>query len=349
MDGPWLAGLEERARAALPAEVFEYVAQGARDSVTAGEAASAWSDVRLVPRVLRDVTTVDLTTDALGATTSAPWGIAPTTLQHLVHVDGELAIARATAAAGGLMVVSSNAARPFAEIAGTGVRWWLQAYLPPDRSQAGPMLERAVRSGAQAIVLTVDTPVVGTKYAAGERVVWDLVDPGRIRVNLEGAHETAPGAAKAMDLAPEDVVRLREATGLPVVVKGLMRTDDVAPCLEAGGAAIWVSNHGGRQLDRVASTAACLPLVVAEVAGRVPVYVDGGVRSGLDVTTALALGADRVFLGRLALWALVEGERGVERLHSELAAEVVEALRLAGCARPLDARGIALPGRLPPG
>ena len=333
----WLSGLEARARSELPEPVFEYVAQGARESHSAGEASDAWAALRFRPRVLRDVTSVDLSVDLLGRPAPVPWGVAPTTLQRAVHPEGELAMARGTASAGALLVVSSNAGTPFGDIADTGVRWWLQAYLPAKRALALPMLARAVAAGAEAVVLTVDTPVVATKYAVGEPV-WDVVDPGLVRVNFDEGHDAVPGAEKATDLGPEDIAWLTERTGLPVVVKGVLRSDDAQRCVEAGAQAVWVSNHGGRQLDRAAPTAACLPEVLAGVGDAAPVYVDGGIRSGLDVLGALALGAEAVFLGRLPVWALVGGEAGVERMHADLREEVVEAFRLAGCASVGDAR-----------
>jgi 4-hydroxymandelate oxidase len=339
----WLAGLEESARRSLPPEVFEYVSQGAREGVTASAATEAWRAVRFRPRVLRSVGDVDLRTRLLGEELAVPWGIAPTTLQRTVHVDGELAVARATAEAGGLMVVSSNAGTPFAEIAGTGVRWWLQAYLPADRELAGPMLDRAVAAGAGAVVLTVDTPVVATKYVE-DQAIWASVDPATVRVNFQPGHE-AHTADKARDLRPGDLAWLRERTGLPVVVKGVLRGDDAHRCVEAGVAAVWVSNHGGRQLDRAIATAHALPDVVAAVDGRADVYVDGGARSGLDIVAGLALGARAVFLGRLPLYALVYGREGVSWMHAELAEQVREALLLAGCRTPQDARGIAAEDR----
>ncbi len=336
----WLSDLEARAREVLPSPVFEYLAQGARDSVTTLEAPQGWRESRFLPHVLRDVTEVDLTAPLLGAPIRVPWGIAPTTQQRAVHPDGELAMAQATAAAGSVMVVSSNAGTTFADIASTGVRWWLQAYLPADRTLAEPMLARAVDAGAEAVVLTVDTPVVGTKYAAGDQVVWDVVDPDLLRVNFEPGYDDTPGAEKALDLGPHDLVWLSELTGLPVVAKGVLRPDDARRCVQAGAAAVWVSNHGGRQLDRAASTSSCLPGVVAAVGGAAQVYVDGGLRSGLDVLAALGLGADTVFLGRLPLYALVEGVSGVARMHGDLREETEEAFRLAGCRTLADARGV---------
>jgi 4-hydroxymandelate oxidase len=254
-------------------------------------------------------------------------------------------MARATAAAGSLMVVSSNAGTTFDELGATGVSWWVQVYLPADRTLAEPLLARAVEAGAAAVVLTVDTPVVGTKYDGAGPTVWEVTDPGLLRVNFDPSYSEARAAEKATDLGPHDIGWLAETTGLPVVVKGVLRPDDARRCVQAGAAAVWVSNHGGRQLDRVLPTAQALSGVVEAVGGVSEVYVDGGLRSGLDVLTALALGARATFLGRLPLFALTGGEADVLSKHTELADELVEALRLAGCRRPEDARGIVVQPR----
>lgn len=348
-DPRWLDTLGERARDRLPAAVLEYVLQGARESLTAGEAVAAWRAVRLLPRVLHDVTHVETSVSLLGHMVRVPWGVAPSTLQRTVHPDGELAMARACAEAGSVMVASSNAGTSFAEIGATGVHWWLQAYLPADRTLAEPMLDRAVAAGARAVVLTVDTPVVGTKYATpGTPLIWETVDPAMLRVNFDPGYDEQPGAEKALDLGPHDIGWVAARTGLPVVVKGVLRPEDALRCAQAGAGAVWVSNHGGRQLDRTASTAACLPDVVAAVGDRAEVYVDGGIRSGLDVVAALALGARAAFLGRSPLLALLEGAEGVARLHRELLEQTVETLRLAGCRTPGDTPGlVAAEGRSP--
>jgi len=343
VDARWLDSLEEEAARVLPPAVFRYVSQGARDGVSVAEAAAAWRQHRFAPHVLRDVTVVDTATTVLGVPLAAPIAVAPTTLQRMVHPDGELAMARATAAAGSLMVVSSNAGTRFAELASTGVRWWLQAYLPQDRSLARDLLADAVSAGAEAVVLTLDTPVVGTKYDDGP-AVWADVPPGALRVNFPAGYDDRPGSAKATDIGVADIAWLREATGLPVVVKGVLRPDDARRCVQAGASAVWVSNHGGRQLDRSVSTASALPGVVSALDGACEVYVDGGVRSGLDVLTAVALGARCAFLGRLPLWALVGGEKGVAAMHRALAAELVEAMRLAGTPTLADTRQVLVSG-----
>lgn len=341
-DARWVAELATLARQRLPADVHDYVAQGSRDGVSTGEAVQAWQGHRLHPHVLRDVTDVDVSVQVLGQRLAVPWGVAPMTLQGAVHPEGELAVARATAQADGLMVVSSNAGVTVEDIAQTGVRWWLQAYLPADRTLALPLLERAVAAGAGAVVLTVDTPVVATKYAA-DRAAVEQRHPDHTGANLPDTGGRPPGVEKALDLGPHDLDWLAEVTGLPVVVKGVLRADDAVRCVQAGVSGVWVSNHGGRQLDRSVATAAALPDIVTAVGGRAEVYVDGGLRSGLDVVTAAALGADAVFLGRPVMWALVDGAPGVQRLNDELRAQVVETLRLAGCPRPSDARGITVP------
>ncbi len=324
-----------RAREVLPTPVLEYLLTGAGDGASAAEATDAWAGVRLRPRVLRDVTTVDLRARALGEELALPFAVAPTTLQRAVHPEGEVAMARACAAAGQLLVVSSNAGSTFADIGATGVRWWVQAYLTQDRDLSLPLLERAVEAGAGAVVLTVDTPVVSTKRYAGA-TVWEATDPALLRVNFPPDEQRTPGAEKATDLSPEDLGWLRERTGLPVVVKGVLRGDEAVRCRDAGADAVWVSNHGGRQLDRVVPTATALPEIRAAVAPGTEVYVDGGVRTGLDVLVALACGADLVLAGRAPVLGLVDGEDGVRGWQQTWAAELVEALRLAGVAAAAD-------------
>lgn len=331
--GRFVDDLERRAAAALPEPVFRYLRQGSRDGVSAAEATAAWDRYRFTPQVLRDVTDVATCTSLLGTAVRTPIGIAPTTMQRALTPDGELATARAAAAAGALMVVSSNAGSTFEDIAATGVDWWLQLYVMAERHTGLPILERAVGAGAKALVLTVDTPVVGTKYDGSEDTVWDLAEPGWLRANFPPGYGSTPGDEKATDLGPHDIDWLARVTGLPVVVKGVLRPDDARRCLDAGAAAVWVSNHGGRQLDYTAATVDMLAAVVAEVAGSSEVYVDGGVRNSRHVLSALALGAQGVFLGRLPLYAAaVDGAAGVGRMFAELHEELVEALTLAGVA-----------------
>ncbi len=337
----FIAGLEARAAELLPEAVHRYFRQGARDGVSAAEARAAWDAFRFLPRVLRDVTVVDTSTTVLGHRLRAPVAVAPTALQRAAHPDGEVAMARAVAEAGSLLVVSSNSGSTFADIAATGVTWWLQVYLTADRPTSAPVLARAIDAGASAVVLTADTSVVGTKYDGAGETAWDLAEPGWLRANYRadswGDGEPTPGDEKATDLGPQDVEWLANATGVPVVVKGVLHPADARRCVDAGAAAVWVSNHGGRQFDYAAATADALEAVVEAVGADAETYVDGGVRSSRHVLAAMALGARAAFVGRPAVWALaVDGTRGVSRLLSELEEQLTEALMLTGCARAAD-------------
>ena len=246
------------------------------------------------------------------------------------------------------MVVSSNAGRTFADIAATGVAWWLQLYMPPQRKDALPLLEAAVSAGARAVVLTADTPLVGTRYPSpGGSQVWEMADPLWLNANTPVVTSLEPeDRGRAMDLAPADVGWLARTTGLPVVVKGVLRADDAGLCADAGASAVWISNHGGRQLDQAVATAGCVAAVRSALPDNVQVYVDGGVRSGLHVMLATALGADAAFVGRPMFHALAAGgEDGARKALDELGVELVESMRLAGCPTLAETREIASPDR----
>jgi 4-hydroxymandelate oxidase len=333
--GRWLDTLADRAQRVVHPAVWSYLESGSYGEITVREATRAWSEVRFRPRVLRGTTMPDLATTLLGTRVSFPVGVAPTAMQRAIHPLGERATVAGAEAAGCLCILSSNCGTRWPEL-GSTTPWWLQAYLPARRELMLPVLEGAVAAGAAAIALTVDTPFPGSKYAA-DAEDWTGVDLSWWRINFADPEfdRWAP------DLSVEDIGWLHDNTGLPVVVKGVLRGDDALRCLEAGAAGIYVSNHGGRQLDRVISTASALREVVDAVGDRAEVYVDGGVRSGVDVLAALAMGARAVFLGRPVLHALaVDGAAGVEQLMTEITAELTEVLQLAGCATPGDARGI---------
>jgi len=285
--------------------------------------------------VLNDVSTIDLGTTVLGTPVDAPILVAPSTLQRMADPDGEIAMARGVGAARSVLGVSSNAGTRFADFGATGVPWWLQIYVVRNREITERMLDAAVAGGARAIVLTVDTPVVGRKEDDGP-AVWDLVQPGQMLANLPEGEWVDDDLAKADDLNPDVIGWLAERTGLPVVVKGVLRGDDAKRCADAGAAGIIVSNHGGRQLDGSIPTAQALPEVAEALASTgTEVYVDGGIRRGEHILAALALGARAVFVGRPALWALAVGSSpGVTRLLTDLAAELDHTLRLSGHRTP---------------
>jgi len=346
--GRWLDQVESLARDALPPSVFRYIAEGAREEITLREAVTAWQSIRVAPHVLRDVSSVETSTDLLGTTFDLPVGIAPMTLQRAADPDGEVAMARAAQASGVPLVVSSNSGSTFADIGATGVTWWLQLYVPADRDESRELLEAAVAAGASAIVLTVDAPVLGTRYQVPDvDGVWEMAEPSWVGANASHTVSVGPaGRDKAMDLGPGDIGWLADSTELSVVVKGVLRPDDARLCVDAGAAGVWISNHGGRQLDQAIATAHCVAAVREAVGSWAQVYVDGGVRSGMHVMLAVALGADAAFVGRPMFHALAAGgAAGAGRAIAELGAELVESMRLAGCPTLADTRGIACPHR----
>lgn len=330
----WLDEIADQARRAMPRAMTTYVEAGAREEVTLREAGTAWRAHRFRPRVLRDVSTTSVATTLLGQPVATPIAVAPTSMQRAAHPEGERGMAAGAGRAGALHVVSSNTGTALRDLGVSGP-WWLQLYIPAERTQVEGLLHDAREAGASAIVLTVDTPVPGTKYAVTD-ADWSDVDLSWHRARLPATDQPW-----SQQLTAETLAWLVAAAQLPVVVKGVLRGDDALRCLDAGAAAIYVSNHGGRQLDRSIPTAVALPEVVEAVGSRAQVYVDGGIRSGLDALTALALGAHGVFVGRPALWGLAtDGSDGVFEVLEALTEELVEGMRLAGCATLGDTRGI---------
>jgi 4-hydroxymandelate oxidase len=315
----------------LPAEAYDYFAGGSGDEVTLAEAGTAWRRYRFRPRVLRDVSTVDTSVTVLGARLATPVLVAPTAFHIAAHPEAECATIRGTGDAGSLMVLSTRCSRRIEDVgAATTGPWWFQVYVLNDRRITRAITRRAVDAGARALVLTVDTPYTGVKKRGGPVPVTDeqyLVNfAEHVAAGADGDEATTQYPGCTFDT-------LRELTdaGVPVLVKGVLRGDDAVACLDAGAAGVIVSNHGGRQLDQAVDTAAALAEVTAAVAGRAPVLVDGGIRTGRDVLTALALGADAVLLGRPVLWALAaDGAPGVTAALDAVRDELVEALALAG-------------------
>ena len=304
--------------------------------MTRREARAAWGRYRLRPRVLTDVAEVDLSLELFGARLGTPLLVAPTAFHRLAHPEGELATARAVAASGSLMTVSTRCSVPLEEVASACAGpWWFQVYATRDPAVHRALALRARAAGATALVLTGDTPYVGRKPRSDGPGIPGIEQ--MIAVNT--AQHLGPNAADdAVDQSPSVTVamidELATLTGLPVLVKGVLRGDEASRCVAAGAAGIVVSTHGGRQLDRVVSSAQALPEVVAAVGAQVPVLVDGGISSGLDALTALALGARAVLLGRPVLWALAAGgSDGVGELLATLTDDLEHSMALAGAAR----------------
>jgi 4-hydroxymandelate oxidase len=325
--------LEARARERLPQVVFDYFAGGSGDESTLADNAAAWARLRLRPRILRDVSSVDTSTELLGSPLSSPILVAPTAFHSLAHPDAELATAQGSRDAGSLLVLSSRSSRRLEDVASHAGPWWFQVYVFRDRSLTRDLVQRAKASGARALVLTADTPYVGRKRRTHRGDPALPLPDEDFLANLAGLTRREL-AEQAPDVTFDDISRLHADSGLPVLVKGVLRADDARQCLHHGAAGLIVSNHGGRQLDGALATAEALPEVVAATEGRVPVLVDGGVRSGRDVLRALALGARAVLLGRPVLWALATGGAdGVRQLLEGLREDTAHALALAGLPR----------------
>lgn len=324
-----------RAREVTDPAAWDYLETGAGQEVSLREATRAWRRWWLRPRVLRDVSRVDTSTTVLGARLRTPVLVAPSAAHDLYHRDGELATAAGTAAAGSLLCLSTRSTRLIEDVAAHAGPWWMQVYVA-DREITAALVRRAAAAGAGALVLTVDTPYVSRRARSGRAVP---LDDGRAQVNVAGHLAGRPATLLEQDPSLTlDVVRwLGEVSGLPVVVKGVLRGDEARACVDAGAAGVVVSNHGGRQLDRALPPAVALPEVVAAVGRRVPVLVDGGLRDGTDVLVALALGADAVMIGRPAVYGLaVDGAAGVQAVLEGLTDELSHAMGLAGCASLAD-------------
>jgi 4-hydroxymandelate oxidase len=326
----WIDEVEGRAAQRLHPTVYGYYRQGAGPQTARDEAEAAWRALRLRPRVLRDVSAVSTATTVLGGEVSTPILVAPTALQDQADPDGDLATARAVAAFGSVVCVSSSTAAPLSALAATGAAWWAQLYVLAERDRTADMVARVAAAGARALVLTVDTPVLGARAIREPHLIRAL--SGRHVTYYGGQPVPADALRQARDLTLADIGRLRAESGLPVVVKGVLRGEDARDAVQAGAAAVIVSNHGGRQLDAAISTAEALPDVVAALRGSgAEVYVDGGLRHGEHILAALALGARAVLIGRSVIWALAsEGEGGVGRLLHDLQAELTLGMTLVG-------------------
>jgi 4-hydroxymandelate oxidase len=334
-----LAGLEARAMETLDASAWEYLARGAADNVTREANVSAWARRRIHPHVLRDVGALSTATTVLGTEVAAPLLIAPTAMHRFFCEEGEVATARAAARVGTVYIVSMASTTSLEDVAAAapGSPRWAQMYMLNDRGRTRALAERAREAGYAAVVASVDGAAVPT----GRRTVQaSLTPPDWFRFpNLASPDD--PGNADVMALVEDfdttltfdDLACFGEWSGLPVVVKGVLRGDDAARCVDAGAAAIAVSNHGGRTLDGVAATADVLPEVVDEVGGRAEVYVDGGIRNGGDVAKAVAMGARAVLSGRPVLWGLaVAGADGAAHALVTLSDQFAKAMAFCGAA-----------------
>lgn len=331
-----------RARSVLPPATFDYISTGSTDEVTLRDNVAAFQRLRLLPPLLAGVDQVSLATTLLGTPVRLPILLAPVAGQSLFHRDGVLASARAAAAAGTILGVSSSAGHSVEEVAeATDGPKWFQLYVPRDRTIARRIVERVERAGYRALILTVD---LGERKDADkrnrfalprERLLKQLTDmgfpvhAGMTLAELNAVNDQAWDPA----LSWEVFDWLRSITRLPLLVKGVLRPEDADRAVRLGLDGIVVSNHGGRRLDGVPASIDQLEKVVAAVKGRATVLLDSGVRRGTDVLKALALGAQGVLVGRPYAWALAAGgEEGVTQLLTLLREELEVALQACGCA-----------------
>ena len=338
-----LAEIEAAARERLTTLAYEYYVGGANDEVTVRENLSAFEQLALRYRVLVDVSRRSTSTTVLGTPIDLPVLIAPTAFQRLACDEGEIATARAASAAGTVMILSTASTCTIEDVGAVGGRLWFQLYVYSDRGLTKALVERAEACGMQAVVLTVDAPVLGRRER-DLRNRFHLPDgirlanvPSSGSVPLPTGHGESGLAnhfATGIDasITWRDVEWLRSITRLPVLIKGIVRGDDAARAVEHGAAGIIVSNHGGRQLDTAIASIRALPDVAEAVNGRAEVLLDGGVRRGTDVIKAIALGARAVLVGRPVVWGLAaSGENGARRVLELLRAEIDLAMALCGC------------------
>jgi isopentenyl diphosphate isomerase/L-lactate dehydrogenase-like FMN-dependent dehydrogenase len=342
--------LEPLAVERLDPGTLAYFAGGAGDEWTVADNRAAWGRFRPVPRVLAGVRSASTRRELLGGELTLPVLAAPTALHTLAHPDGEAATARACAAAGTVMILSMmGSARP-SEVAAAAPdgRHWLQLYLLHDRGVTDALIDDAVANGFEAIVVTVDAPVMGGRPREERTPITLPPDVDQWVVSDAFSRTGVPHAQFFSDLIDHtlswaDLEALVARSPLPVLIKGVHHPDDAARAVEAGVAGIVVSNHGGRQVDGAPATADLLGPCAEAVDGRVPVLVDGGIRRGIDVSIALALGADAVLIGRPLLWGLtLAGEAGVTHVFERVREELERAMTLLGCADLAAARRTTL-------
>lgn len=330
-----LFDFEEIAKERLPKEEYDYIAGGATDEISVDRNRRAYASWAFRPRVLRDVSALDLSTTVLGTKVSLPVLIAPCGGHKRAHPEGELATYRAATASGSIMAVSANSNTSFEELAKTAKgHLWVQMYPFRDKQMTQEWLDRAKDAGYEAVIVTLDSQWPPKR----ERNIRNNYRRTRgVNYPAAGAETPRPAgrAGEGSDPAAtwKDLEWIKSATELPVIAKGVLTGEDVELCAEVGADGVIVSNHGGRHLDNTLATVEVLSEAVAAAKGKMEIYLDGGIRRGADVVKAIALGAQAVFIGRPLFWGLaVDGEKGVVRVF-EILREEIE-ITMAKCGRP---------------
>ncbi|MDW0110922.1 alpha-hydroxy-acid oxidizing protein [Sporosarcina aquimarina] len=342
--------LERKAFERIRREAFDYIARGAGSEATMKENLGAFSKWKIRPRVLRNVAEIDLSTTLFNRKLSSPFLFAPIGVQRIAHPDGELASARVAKATDVPFVVSSAASYSMEEIASEleeSTRWF-QLYCSLEDTVTKSLVNRAEANGYSAIVITVDTPVLGIRETdahnqyspleEGDGCGNYLNDPA-FRALLARPPEADMKAAlqKQIDIIDQpgldwdELKKIRRMTKLPILLKGILHPEDAKLALEHNIDGIIVSNHGGRQLDHCIASLDALPDIAQVIQKRIPILLDSGIRTGVDVFKALALGADAVLLGRPFIYGLaVNGEAGVRQVIHKIRHELETSMALAG-------------------
>ncbi|KAL5757309.1 hypothetical protein ACOSP7_019920 [Xanthoceras sorbifolium] len=331
---------QELARLALPKMYYDFYCGGAEDQHTLRENLEAFRRITFRPRILIDVSRVELSTSILGYNISMPIIVAPTAMHQLAHPEGEVATARAAATSNTIMILSFTSSCTIEEVAAScnAVRFY-QLYIYKKRDITATLVQRAEKNGYKAIVLTADTPRLGRREADIKNKMIaprlkNLEGLFSTKVTSDGGSDLEAYAKETMDpsLCWKDIGWLRSITKLPILIKGVLTREDARKAVQVGVDGIIVSNHGARQLDYSPATISVLEEVVRAVEGRVPVLMDGGIRRGTDVFKALALGAQAVLVGRPVIYGLAaKGERGVQRVLEMLKDEFELTMALSGC------------------
>jgi L-lactate dehydrogenase (cytochrome) len=361
-----VSDFRELARRRLPHILFEYIDGGSYAEVTLARNVADLEAIALRQRVLKDMSVLDFAVETLGQKLAMPVGLAPVGMAGMNARRGEAQGARAAAAAGVPFTLSTVGVCSIEEVAATGVAPWFQLYMLKDRGYMRELLGRAKAAGCPVLMFTVDLPVPGSRYrdrrsgftglspaeAAVNRMLDGVRHPGWTwDVFLHGRPHSLGSVAAAVKegrsvtdymswigrnfdrtVTWKEIDWIRETWDRPIVIKGVLDAEDARECVRVGADGLVVSNHGGRQLDGVKSSIAALPRIADAVGGDLEVYMDGGVRSGLDVLKALALGAKACFLGRAWVWALgARGQQGVAQMLDIIRAELAVAMILTGC------------------
>ncbi|MEP7188013.1 MAG: alpha-hydroxy acid oxidase [Roseiflexaceae bacterium] len=325
---------EQAAHRILPNMAWDYFAGGAEDEYTMIENCSAFRKIKLRPRVLRDVTTRSLATKVLGQAISLPVMLGPTTHQRLAHPDAELATARAASAMQTIAVCATETHFRIGEIAeAASYPIWFQLYCCHSRIYTERLVRRAEAAHCRALVVTVDATYDPRRERLMRKpfILPNTISLGNfVDIGLPG--NPNQDDVQYMAITWSDIEWLRTLTSLPIILKGIMTSEDAQLAVEHGVEGLVVSNHGGRQLDGTLPTVEALPEIIEAVDNKVEVYLDGGIRRGTDVIKAIALGAKAVLLGRAYLWGLaVDGQQGVESILGIFKSEIDCAMAQLGC------------------